>query len=70
MAETDALTPTIFNLMLAFNRVALSPLDNSKAATAGAHGLFRIWKTKQGGKVTPMVPIAGFREVRRSVAKG
>ena len=47
-----------------FNRVALSPLDHSKSAIAGADGLFRIWRTKQGGKVTPMVPISGLREVR------
>lgn len=44
------------------HRVALSPLDESKAATAGARGLFRIWRT-QRGKVAPMAPIAGLREV-------
>ncbi|CAM9251968.1 unnamed protein product, partial [Ectocarpus sp. 4 AP-2014] len=43
------------------HRVALSPFDNSKTATAGADGLFRIWSTQQGGKVSCMVPIPGLR---------
>lgn len=42
--------------------VAFSPLDDSKTATAGAAGHFRIWRT-QGDKVTPMVPIVDLREV-------
>lgn len=64
----DDLAPTMYSLMPISNRVALSPLDQNKTATAGARGQFRIWKTKQGGKVTPMVPITGLREVSRSVA--
>ncbi|CAM9932995.1 unnamed protein product, partial [Ectocarpus fasciculatus] len=43
------------------HRVSLSPFDNSKTATAGADGLFRIWSTQQGGKVSCMVPIPGLR---------
>lgn len=45
------------------HRVVSSPLDQSKTATAGANGLFRIWRTHAGGKVAPMAPIAGLREV-------
>ena len=45
------------------HRVVLSPLDQSKTATAGANGLFRIWRTHAGGKVAHMAPIAGLREV-------
>eukprot|EP00752_Nemacystus_decipiens_P007835 g7000.t1 len=44
------------------HRVALSPIDHSKTATAGANGLFKIWRTPQGGKVSPMAPIAGLRQ--------
>ncbi|CAB1115621.1 unnamed protein product [Ectocarpus sp. CCAP 1310/34] len=43
------------------HRVACSPFDSSKTATAGADGLFRIWSTQQGGKVSCMVPIPGLR---------
>lgn len=45
------------------HRMVFSSLDQSKMATAGASGLFRIWRT-QAGKVAPMAPIAGLREVR------
>lgn len=45
-------------------RMALSPIDHGKTATAGADGLFKIWRTPQGGKVSPMAPIAGLKEVR------
>lgn len=45
------------------HRVVSSPLDQSKTATVGANGLFRIWRTHAGGKVAPMAPIAGLREV-------
>lgn len=45
------------------HRMVFSALDQSKMATAGASGLFRIWRT-QAGKVAPMAPIAGLREVR------
>lgn len=40
----------------------MSPLDHSKTATAGATGLFSIWSTQQGGKVTSMAPIPGLRK--------
>lgn len=43
-------------------RMAFSPLDATKVATAGAGGHFRIWRT-QGGKVAPMGATAGLREV-------
>eukprot|EP00903_Cladosiphon_okamuranus_P020583 g18894.t1 len=54
----------IFTLQLdsPVHRVALSPIDHSKTATAGADGQFKIWRTPLGGKVSPMAPIAGLRE--------
>lgn len=53
----------LFTLQLgsALHRIAFSPIDQTKTATAGADGLFRIWST-QGGKVAPMTPIPGLRE--------
>ncbi|CAM9319441.1 unnamed protein product, partial [Hapterophycus canaliculatus] len=54
----------MFTLRLdsAVYRVALSPLDHSKTATAGTNGLFSIWSTQQGGKVSSMAPIPGLRK--------
>ena len=60
----------VFSDCLVACRVVLSPIDFTKTATAGADGLFKIWRTPQGGKVSPMAPIAGLREVGWSCSGG
>lgn len=49
-------------------RVACSPADDSKIATAGACGMLRIWNVLGGSKVLPIAPPAlGLREVWLSI---
>lgn len=45
------------------HRMVFSPIDDSKIATAGDNGHFRIW-AMQGGKMIPMAAIEKNREVR------